>query len=330
MSENEEPTTPSPDSGPAGTPAVVASEAQPPDAAPKKRGGAKAALVAVLVVVLLAGLGTGGYFGYRSWRTKQDAAAFARAEAHYAAATKLLLPLNDFSGTREGDPVPRYVKLADALAKARADYDAAQADIAALPASPAKTEYQSSLKKAVASLDAFDKLMSTKPFGPMADDIQAMLDVTQKAFDTQEASTQQNNAGKMDQAAKTNKQALALYTEAEARLAALDAAGRTTWLKELRDWVAAQRHSTQLGQSMFDEFKSRDRTNYDKAVDAYNALLPTINSLEEPSLAYDPQLVYASFWDPYDAASSTLDTSAVSHEKAVTLWETALKAAAGK
>jgi hypothetical protein len=330
MSEIEDATTPAPVSDDVPAPAAGAADVPSTDAAPKKRHGGRTALIAVLVVMLLGGLGAGGYFGYRSWRAKQDAAAFARVEAHYAAATKLLLPLSDFSGTREGDPVPGYVKIADALPKARAEFDAALADIAALPASAAKTEYQSSLKQAQASLDAFEKLKSTKPFGPMAAEIQAMLDVTQKAFDTQEASTQQNNAGKMDQASKTNKQALALYTEAEAQLAALDAAGRTTWLKELRDWVAAQRHSTQLGQNIFDEYKSRDRTNYNKAVDAYNALLPTINSLEEPSLAYDPQLVYASFWDPYDEASSALDKAGVSHEKAVVLWETAVKAAAGK
>lgn len=330
MSEIEDATAASPAGDDVAAAAAITAEIQPQDAAPKKRHRARTAVTVVLVVVLLGGLGAGGFLGYRSWRAKQDAAAFARTEAHYAAATELMLPFNAFSGDRVDDPVPGFVKVADALPKARAEFDAARADLAVLPASPAKTEYQSALTQAVAGLDAYGKLTSTKPFGPMAADIQTMLDVTKNAHDTQEASIQQNNAGKMDQASKTNKQALALYTEAEARLAALDAEGRTKWLKELRDWVAAKRHSAQLGQNMFDEYKSRDRTNYNKAVDAYNALVPTMNALDEPSLVYDQQLVYSAFWDPYDVASLAYDKAAISHEKAVVLWETSLKAAGGK
>lgn len=308
MPENEETAVPSP---------------TPEDAAPKKRGAWRAALIAVLAVALLGGLGAGGYFGYKAWRAKEDRATFARAEKHAIAAEKAMEPFIEFGDDTRAvadDPIPRFTTLIGGLATARAEYAAAQKDLATLPDSKIKTRYAAALRTGLDGVAGFEKLKSMKEFGPLAAQVEAAIDATRRASTTQEESVNLNNAGKMDQASKKNKEALALYTDAEARLGALDALGRSEWVPETRAWVAAQRHASQLAQNMFDEYNSRDRSSYVKAVDAYNAFLPSLENMDPPTLTYSSSYVYSAFWFPYDAANKKIDVSMAERSAAADQW----------
>jgi hypothetical protein len=297
------------------------------DAAPKKSRAGRWILIAVLAVALLGGLGAGGYFGYQAWRRNQDRATFALAEKHAVAAEKAVEPFIEFGDDNAirtgGDPVPAFAKISGGLEAARSEYVAALKEAGKLPASRIKTDYTAALQRGIDGIDAFAKLKSLKEFGPLSAQVEAAIAVTRRASDTQEESVSLNNAGKMDQASKKNKEALGLYTEAEGQLGALDALGRTTWITETRAWAAAQRHASQLAQNMFDEYKSRDRSSYVKAVDAYNAFLPSLENLDEPTLAFDPEIVYSTFWYPYDAANAKIDVSMAERSAASDKWKQA-------